>query len=619
MVHWSIGLLAMATSCLALYFNLRLKKNYFLDSKFFLAVANTGFILVLVQNMVSELANVPSSITLFVLLNGFMAASLGFASFLLERSGGGTGIRELTGFLSKPPRTFTVYLGIVVSWTLLSVLLQPFQLQQAPGPEGTLYYYTYDSWWLAFSAVLVGSFFAGPVYSLYRQSLRVRDAKAVRSMRILVFSWTGFGIMGFFQGTAGSLAAFTQDIGAIVTSFLFILVSLALKEPTFLSRVLAGGEAVSRAVYSSDGDTIVLYNMDSDRRKLVDGIAREELADGRDVVCFVPKADVPLYTAILRGAGRQGATGQGEVDIQSIETVLSAVAETNTLHPGFSRSKRELIDLGELDSSTSQRVIAKVRAMDALPGPARAVRIWAMKVESSDSGLVNEIRDFTPKARVIDLAGQQDSFSKLLDMEHQKLLGSRVLLEYDPSSNFEDVVLKFAREFQANVEPVAIFTSMGSPVYWRVKGQHSVLIFSSSTKTSTPLRVSQEEVLLPERDTSLLLDAVDKLLQAYPGRSVGIAIDILTDLILSQGFEKTYGVFSSVAEMAESEYATVLVLVNSAALEERVLNGIRGLFRFQIRFDAEGLKRVRVPDAPPRRVEELPSMLGGQSVPLGGS
>jgi len=124
---------------------------------------------------------------------------------------------------------------------------------------------------------------------------------------------------------------------------------------------------------------------------------------------------------------------------------------------------------------------------------------------------------------------------------------------------------------------------------------------------------------LPERDTSLLLDAVDKLLQAYQGRSVGIAIDILTDLILSQGFDKTYGILSSVAEMAESESATVLVLVNSAALDERVLNGIRGLFRFQVRFDAEGLKRVRVPDASPRRVEELSSALDGQSVPLGGS
>src|SRR3990170_614947 len=469
MVHWSIYLLAIATSCLALYFNLRLKKNYFLDSKLFLAIANTGFILVLLQSMVSELANVPSSITLFVLLTGFMAASVGF-----------------TGFLSKPPRTFTIYLGIVVSWTLSSVLLQPFQLQQAPGPGGTLYYYTYDSWWLAFSAVLAGSFFAGPVYSLYRQSLRVKDAKVVRSMRILVFSWTGLGIMQFVQGTAGSFAVPAQDIGAIVTSFLFILVSLALKEPTFLSRVLAGGEAVSRAVYSSDGDTIVLYNMDSDRRKLVDGIAREELTNGRDVVCFVPKADVPLYTAILKGAGPQGAIGQGEVDIQPIETVLSAGAETNTLHPGFSRSKRELIDLGELASTTSQQIIAKVRAMDALPGPARTVRIWAMKVESSDSGLVNEIRDFTPKARLIDLAGQQDSFSKLLDMEHLKLLGSRVLLEYDPSSSFEDVVLKFAREFQANVEPVAIFTSMGSPVYWRGTGQRHGPLFSFRPTNSTP-------------------------------------------------------------------------------------------------------------------------------------
>src|SRR5205823_6161736 len=86
---------------------------------------------------------------------------------------------------------------------------------------------------------------------------------------------------------------------------------------------------------------------------------------------------------------------------------------------------------------------------------------------------------------------------------------------------FRSAIQKFAREFQANVEPIAIFTSMGSPMFRQFRGQHNLRLFTFSAKTSTPSKVSEEHVLLPERDTSLLLDAIDKLLQANHGRLVG--------------------------------------------------------------------------------------------------
>jgi len=118
-------------------------------------------------------------------------------------------------------------------------------------------------------------------------------------------------------------------------------------------------------------------------------------------------------------------------------------------------------------------------------------------------------------------------------------------------------------------------------------------LFTFSAKTSTPSKVSEEHVLLPERDTSLLLDAVDKLLQANHGRLVGMVFDVFTDLILFQGFEKGYGVLSSVVEMSESESASTLVLINFMALDERSLNGIRGLFRSQAKYDLGGFRMVR--------------------------
>src|SRR5207245_6389322 len=133
-------------------------------------------------------------------------------------------------------------------------------------------------------------------------------------------------------------------------------------------------------------------------------------------------------------------------------------------------------------------------------------------------------------------------------------------------------------ELQANDVCVAICASGGSPIDRQFRDQRNISLFSFSTKTSSPARVSNEQVLLPERDTSLLLDAVDKLLQALSKKRIGIVFDVFTDIILSQGFEKAYGVLSSVVEMTESENISILVLINYDALEPRVLGAVQGMF-----------------------------------------
>src|SRR5437870_12823357 len=95
----------------------------------------------------------------------------------------------------------------------------------------------------------------------------------------------------------------------------------------------------------------------------------------------------------------------------------------------------------------------------------------------------------------------------MLKMKHQEILRNRLMLEYEHTSDYEAIVQKFVREFQANVESIAIFTSAGSPIYREFRDQRNISLFSFSTKTSSPARLSDEQVLLPERDTSLLLDA----------------------------------------------------------------------------------------------------------------
>ncbi len=552
-------LLALMASCLALYFIVRTKKTYFLDSGFFMGVATVGFTVYLAETTVSDIIGRPVSALADTLLTSIMAISIGIASYLLKNSDQKTpgGISELKRFISRPPLQFLAYAIAVCAWTAAALISQPWTLNQTTA-GGTIFYYTYQLWFVAASALLLVSYIGLPVVSFYRQSRMVREKTASLSIKIISMCWATFGVSLFFQIAAGGfLLPESQSIGFVADSLLFVLIAFALREPTILARIITSGEIVSQVVSShSEVDAIVLYNTESDRRKLVETFVMDGLSTGQDVVCRVTKSEVPFYRAVLKSS-----------DL-----------------PDASASRRRVTILPiEFAPALSSNVYGE-----------RIGRIWAMNVEGAQAGILDLLTARNPRSRVIDLARQQDTFSNLLGLKHHGILGTRLLLEYEPTSNYEEVVQKFVKEFQANVESVAIFTNAGSPVYREFSEQRNIRLFSFSTKTSTPSRISNEQVLLPERDTSLLLDAVDKLLQAHTGRRIGIVFEVFTSLIISLGFEKAYGVISSVVEMAESELATILVLVNSEALETRTLSGIRGLFQSQLFFNSSGLKAVRL-------------------------
>jgi len=595
-----LDLLALSASCIALFLTIRAKKTYFLDSVFFIIAANVGFILFLSDTATSDIFNKPPNPYLDTIFIVLTAISIGFASYLLRESDGKGGFTELTKFLMRPPRALLAFLVVSISWATAALIWQPFTVNNLMTNGETIYYFSYEDWYILVGSLLLASFIALPVFSFYKQSRRVQDPKASSSIRLISICWACFGIITFFQeALTGAYASLVKSFVSLADGVLFVLVSFALREPTILSRIVAGGEMIFQAVSSSsEEDTVVLYNTESDRKRLVERFVDDGIATGQELVFYVIKSEVPFYRAILKGTATDHSHAKGpQMTIQSIDFGAGEALSDLTVPPGFHRSKRELVDLGELSLDQCNLIISKVSSLDNLPGPRRKPRIWALNVEEAQSGTLDALREANPKARVRDLALQQDSFSKLLNTKHQALSKSRILLEYDPTSNYEDAVQKFAREFQANVEPIAIFTSMGSPTFRQFRGQHNLRMFTFSTKTSTPSKVSEEHVLLPERDTSLLLDAVDKLLQANHGRLVGMVFDVFTDLILFQGFEKGYGVLSSVVEMSESESASILVLINLTALDERSLNGIRGLFRSQAKYDMNGFRVVRTQNA----------------------
>jgi len=195
--------------------------------------------------------------------------------------------------------------------------------------------------------------------------------------------------------------------------------------------------------------------------------------------------------------------------------------------------------------------------------------------------------------RFIDLLEYADAFSKRIGMSHEKLLGRKFLLEFDPTSNYERIVEDFAREALANLEPIYIFTPSISAIRASLAEQRAAKFFLMSVSTSIPESISENEIVLPANNTALVLDSINKILETYTEENVFLVFDNLSRLIELVGFDKAYKFLLYMTDMLSSKKTTALFLLNKSAHEPQVVSRIKGLFHNLLTCEKDQIKIVK--------------------------
>jgi hypothetical protein len=187
-----------------------------------------------------------------------------------------------------------------------------------------------------------------------------------------------------------------------------------------------------------------------------------------------------------------------------------------------------------------------------------------------------------------------DSFSGSIGLDHERLIGRKILLEFDPSSDYEKVVDRLTKENMANVEPIFVFTSSTSPIHMYLAKQSTIKFFLTSISTSTPKSTSENTLLLPAKNAPLILDAINKVLETYADANVCFVFDILSELLTSTGRERTFIFLRHALDMLSSEKITSLFLLNTSAHEAEVVSSLRALFKNQFGYGKNGLDVVKI-------------------------
>ncbi len=191
------------------------------------------------------------------------------------------------------------------------------------------------------------------------------------------------------------------------------------------------------------------------------------------------------------------------------------------------------------------------------------------------------------RSHVIKKAG---SFSAMFGMTHRQMVGKKMLLEIDPTSDYHLVLPSFISEAKTSDESLYVITNKNSAQHSSFSEEPHVRFLLLTSKTHYPQQISEKETLLPADDLSLLLDTCTKVQEAETKKAVNLLFDNFSDIILRCGFDKTYNFTRLLLEGLSSSRVTALFMFVPTAHDQEVSSSIRSLFRERLAYTNNGPK-----------------------------
>lgn len=628
-IQFLLGSIALVTISVLIVVISRQKGSYFNDVKWYFVTSILAHSMLIPAGLLLRL--IPSEPT--ALLVGRIGVSTclvatittGLAALTLEkklRSGFRRDFRARE-LLREP--LFMIYIGFFFVMLVLTWAVIPSQTRlMASFISGEMVYISvFESWYLVALFLVFGFLFIYPCYTFLSMSRWSGvNEKAAEALSGYAICWIGIGIFTFFFNTfMPSIYGVVElgEFGHLFSTVFLIVIAYLYRETTILESL----PEIYSPIHLREGEVaVMLYTSAVDKMKIFSTFIREGLENGDLVDYAYPDEEGETIRAKLKEYGidvekyeRNGAlelTGLTEYYLsdgnfdkeRAIRQALDGRAEAQ--RKGY-KHFRELNDVGNFSFVNGQWQVFYDCWDDprwgALPGTGILYdpfikELLVINIEDmSEEQVADFVKAFCGEggARLIDLMEHADTFSKTLELNHKQLVGRKFLFEFGPLSSYEKLVRDFVTEATANVETTVVFTPRGSPIHSALSHEKNLRFFLLTQRVSAPtIGASETEMLLPANNSSLMLDAFEKLLNANAQGRVCLVFDSLSELIRSIGLGKTYKFVQYALEMLYSERVTALFLLTSSAHDPKATSTLRGLFENQLAYGEEGMQAVKL-------------------------
>jgi len=262
----------------------------------------------------------------------------------------------------------------------------------------------------------------------------------------------------------------------------------------------------------------------------------------------------------------------------------------------FGLSQTATVFVKELERQDLQGLIGSVAKQSKNPSEPEA-EVFLLESSKAPRPQVADFLQKNADVELVNLSEASDPFSTLVNIDHPKIEGSKILLEYSSNANFEDLVKKFFDEGIANAEMCALFTSKSSKLYRALKGKRMVRIVAASSLVSAPGESPDGEIQIPDKELGLVTSLVTDFFENNMSVALSFVFDSITELIRGERWEQVYSGIKQLIELLSPSTVTAIFLVNTETTEPRFLGALRGLFSVQMRLGDTESQALRVTKA----------------------
>lgn len=447
---------------------------------------------------------------------------------------------------------------------------------------------------LAASVIVAFTVYSFVVLSRLRSQLRDKEVRG--ALRIIARCFAAISILLLLGYASASFGYSLLGLVNLTCVILLIGAVSAFKRPTFLRSFLGLVPSLGPNPAVMRGDQIVLiYRSEQSRITYIgrfvneglnqqdrvlyfhsndDASAREELAKtGVDVKPHLTKRtlQLPSIESLYQGPNLLDEDA-------AIEQVQGEINDTRALGKN---GLRIVVDFGENIKRPYQKFVSHV-ADPRWATPDHYVQVvmaFSVRAFENEQPTLDLLKSKIP---VIDLTESSDAFSRTVGLSHEVMAGQKILLEFDPLSSYEKILKSLATEAASNFERVVLFTRMDSPIHTIMADEAGLKRFVLTSKVSYPKVESENVVLIPAFDSSLILDSMNKTIEAYASNPFTIIFDNISHQIFTLGTERAHSFVRQALELMVSNRITGIFLLNYPAHDSKTVSMFENLFDLEL-------------------------------------
>ena len=448
---------------------------------------------------------------------------------------------------------------------------------------------------LAIAAIVTVAFVGYPFLILVRLRSQLKDREVRYALRVIAVC---FGIISALLLILNALDTFGVNIsglGHLISVSLLFVVGQAFSKPSFLKSFLGVTPSLeTRYEYQREDMRVLIYRKGGEKfvpisRFVREGIGQESqvayfykgqaeeitdglVSNGLDVRQSMMKRSLRLipFTSLYQS--------EGILDEEAaLSYLLGMVQEARALGKN---SLKLIVDYEDYSERPYTEFINHLTD-SRWTTPDHFVSVLMAFSEAAFQDQEAALNLLESKIASTRISDANDTFSRTVGLSHSEIIGRKILLEYDPGSDYEKVINSLLGESSSNFERAAIFTRRDSPLYSVIGKQPGMKIFVLTSRVSYP-RVEESHVLLPAYDSSLLLDAINKTIEAYAGTNCTIIFDGISHYVFTLGPDRTLSLVRQGLELMVSDKVTAVFLLNAGAHDQKTISTFENLFDLEL-------------------------------------